>query len=44
MKELIRPVPIEIVDLGIETHAQIEIEEILLTSFPPIQKTFKIQH
>lgn len=39
MKELIRPVPIEIVDLGIETHAQIEIEEILLTSFPPIQKT-----
>lgn len=39
MKELIRPVPIEIVDLGIETHAQIEIEEILLTSFPPIEKT-----
>lgn len=39
MKELIRPVPIEIVDLGIETHAQIEIEEILLTSFPPITKT-----
>ena len=39
MKELIRPVPIEIIDLGIETHAQIEIEEILLTSFPPIEKT-----
>lgn len=39
MKELIRSVPIEIVDLGIETHAQIEIEEILLTSFPPIRKT-----
>lgn len=39
MKELIRPVPIEIVDLGIETHAQIEIEEILLTSYPPIRKT-----
>ena len=40
MKELIRPVPIEIVDLGIETHAQIEIEEILLTSFHQFKKLF----
>ena len=45
MTELINPVPIEIVDLGIETYAQIEIEEILLTSYPPIQKNyFKIHH
>nr|DAG73422.1 MAG TPA: hypothetical protein [Caudoviricetes sp.]DAM59113.1 MAG TPA: hypothetical protein [Caudoviricetes sp.] len=39
MTELINPVPIEIVDLGIETYAQIEIEKILLTSYPPIEKT-----
>lgn len=39
MKELISPVPIEITDLGMELYAQIEIEEILLTSYPPIQKT-----
>ena len=39
MTELINPVPIEIVDLGIETYAQIEIEQILLTSYPPIEKT-----
>jgi hypothetical protein len=39
MKELTSPVPIEITDLGMELYAQIEIEEILLTSYPPIQKT-----
>ena len=39
MTELIDPVPIEIIDLGIETYAQIEIEQILLTSYPPIEKT-----
>ena len=32
MKELISPVPIEITDFGMELYAQIEIEEILLTS------------
>ena len=39
MKELISPVPIEITDFGMELYAKIEIEEILLTSYPPIQKT-----
>ncbi len=39
MKELISPVPIEITDLGMQLYAQIEIEEILLTSYPPIRKT-----
>ena len=39
MKELISPVPIEITDLGMELYAQIEIEEIILKSYPPIQKT-----
>ena len=37
MTELINPVPIEIVDLGIETYAQIEIEKILLISFRKTQ-------
>lgn len=39
MTESISSVPIEIIDLGMELYAQIEIEEILLTSYPPIKKT-----
>lgn len=36
MTESICSVPIEIIDLGMELYAKIEIEEILLTSYPPI--------
>ena len=35
----LKRIPIEIIELGIETYAQIDIEEILLTSYPPITKT-----
>ena len=39
MRIVVKRIPIEIIELGIETYAQIDIEEILLISFPPIQKT-----
>ena len=39
MKIVVKRIPIEIIELGIETYAQIDIEEILLTSYPPITKT-----
>lgn len=39
MRIVVKRIPIEIIELGIETYAQIDIEEILLTSYPPIQKT-----
>lgn len=39
MRIVVKRIPIEIIELGIETYAQIDIEEILLTSYPPITKT-----
>ena len=39
MRIVVKRIPIEITDLGMELYAQIEIEEILLKSYPPIQKT-----
>lgn len=39
MRIVIKRIPIEIIELGIETYAQIDIEEILLISYPPITKT-----
>lgn len=39
MRILVKRIPIEIIELGIETYAQIDIEEILLISYPPITKT-----
>lgn len=38
MRIVVKRIPIEIIELGIETYAQIDIEEILLTSYPPITK------
>lgn len=39
MRIVVKRIPIEIIELGIETYAQIDIEEILLISYPPITKT-----
>lgn len=39
MRIVVKRIPIEIIELGIETYAQIDIEEILLMSYPPITKT-----
>lgn len=39
MRIVVKRIPIEIIELGIETYAQIDIEEILFTSYPPITKT-----
>ena len=39
MRIVVKRIPIEIIELGIETDAQIDIEEILLISYPPITKT-----
>lgn len=39
MKIAVKRIPVEIIELGIETYAHIDIEEILLTSYPPIIKT-----
>ena len=39
MRIVVKRIPIEIIELGIETYVQIDIEEILLISYPPITKT-----
>lgn len=39
MRIVVKRIPIEIIELGIETYAHIDIEEILLISYPPITKT-----
>ena len=39
MRIVVKRIPIEIIELGIETYAQIDIEEIFLISYPPITKT-----
>lgn len=39
MRIVVKRITIEIIELGIETYAQIDIEEILLISYPPITKT-----
>lgn len=39
MRIVVKRIPIEIIELGIETYAQIDIEEILLISYTPITKT-----
>lgn len=39
MRIVVKRIPIEIIELGVETYAQIDIEEILLISYPPITKT-----
>lgn len=39
MRIVVKRIPIEIIELVIETYAQIDIEEILLISYPPITKT-----